>query len=349
MQTGIPIPIPIPIPISLSVLHALLDKHQHLPPEYAEGLSNHLPMALQALHSLGADEQRLRSFADHYVTRFKPWPHARAGQVQNSWQKLRGDISAFADLQATFAASLQAHGTVATLQTVLPDLWPGVAAAAFHGLIRTAHALQAAHAGELASGLAYWAARWQAIAPGPSSPSSSTLVFNEWSDALAAQAGGPRPAGGLITQRMDAVQHTAAHRNLAGRLACDAQTLVQLANFALVQYSRSGNFTVLHMVTASRATGVVVLAAANAQQSALALNALVPAFTAAFLASGIAQTHATEWLHAAIRAWPEIIAAGIQSADDHTVKLVHACCQLASVQSDVLCRQAAEQALCTVT
>jgi hypothetical protein len=338
---------PAPTSIAPGVLHALLDQHQHLPPEYAVGLSNHLPMAVQALHNLGADEQRLRSFAANYVTRFKPWPHARAGHVQNTWQKLRGDISAFAHLRATFAASLRAHGTVATLQTVLPDLWPGVAAAAFHGLIRTAHALQAAHAAELASGLAYWAARWQTMAPGPSSPSGPTLIFNEWSDALAAQAGGPRPAGGLITQRMDAVQHTAAHRNLAGRLACDAQTLVQLANFALIQYSRSGNFTVLHMVTACRAAGVV-LAAANNEHTALALNALVPAFTAAFLASGIAQTHATEGVHAAIRAWPEIVAAGIQSEDDHTIKLVHACGQLASVQPDGLCRLAAEQALRTV-
>ena len=42
---------------------------------------------------------------------------------------------------------------------------PGVAAAAFHGLIRTAHAVQSGHAGEVAAALAYWAWRWQPLAP----------------------------------------------------------------------------------------------------------------------------------------------------------------------------------------
>jgi hypothetical protein len=291
------------VPTASFVLQSLLDEHQHLPPEYAEGLANHLPMALQALHSLGADEQRLSSFAANYVTRFQPWPHASTGEVTPHWQKLRGDVAAFADLRATFAADLQRHGTQATLQTLLPDLWPGVAAAAFHGLIRTAHALQAGHADELASGLAYWAARWQAIASGPSGPpcaSGPALAFDDWSAALAAQAGGPRPAAALITQRMDAVQRTAAHLDLAGRLVIDDQTLAQLSKFALVQYLRSGNFTVLHMVTACRATGVV-LAAANAGPDVMALNSLVPAYTAAFLASGIAPTSSNDRVHARIR------------------------------------------------
>jgi hypothetical protein len=324
-----------------SALQSLLDQYQHLPPEYGDSLSNHLPMALQALHNLGADEQRLHNFAASYVTRFRPWPHAGTGQVKQQWQSLRGDISAFSDLRTTFMANLQRHGTEVTLQMLLPDLWPGVAAAAFHGLIRTAHASQAGHADELASGLAYWAARWQAIAPGLPGPA---LAFGEWSAGLVAQAGGARPAGRLITQRMDAVQHTTAHQDLASRLVLGPATLHPLSEFALHQYARSGNFTVLHLVTASRAAGVV-LAAANAEQHAMALKALVPAYTAAFLASGIAPPNPSTTPMSTIRTWPEIIAAAIQSDDDHTIKLVHASLQLAQMHGDAICQRAAERAL----
>ena len=35
------------------VLHRLLDEAQRFPPEYADQLSNHLPMALTALAGLG--------------------------------------------------------------------------------------------------------------------------------------------------------------------------------------------------------------------------------------------------------------------------------------------------------
>jgi hypothetical protein len=42
--------------------------------EYGGGLSNHLPMALWALHRLGADEARIDSFARGYSTRLAPAP-----------------------------------------------------------------------------------------------------------------------------------------------------------------------------------------------------------------------------------------------------------------------------------
>lgn len=167
--------------------------------EYRGDLSNHLPMALHALHSLGADEERLRAFAVNYVKRFEGAPATPTGQVLTRWQDHRGDFSRFADLRASFALAIAQQGALVTLQQALPDLWPGVAAAAFHGLIRTAHAWEMSHDGELANGLAYWASRWQRVR---AMPSTDPLDFATWSAQLSGHGAAPHPAGRLITERI---------------------------------------------------------------------------------------------------------------------------------------------------
>jgi hypothetical protein len=66
-------------------------------PEYGNGLSNHLPMALVALEGIGATPTRLREFAATYGQRLAamattsqsaPWPGG-------DWLTRRGDPEAF--------------------------------------------------------------------------------------------------------------------------------------------------------------------------------------------------------------------------------------------------------------
>jgi Questin oxidase-like len=304
---------------ALHTLHAVLDDYQHLAPEYTGGLSNHLPMLLHALHTLGADEARLRGYAAGYVKRYEGVRAAVPGQALWQWQKHLGDFGQHANLMATFAAAVRRQGATATLRQVLPDLWPGVAAAAFHGLIRTAHAWQAGHDAELAAGLAYWASRWQPlVAP----PADHTVPFATWSVALAAQVGAPRPEGRLISDRIQTISHSAAYQALAGKLVLAPDTLAQLAAFARDQFTRSGNFTVLHMVTGCRAARVLLAAAPDS--AAAALQGLVPAFAAAFLASGVRHTAGAD-AQQPLASWADVITHALASDDDHVAKIVHAC------------------------
>ena len=60
-----------------------------------------------------------------------------------------------------------------------------------------------------------------------------------------------RPAGALISGRLTAAAGSEAYAQRAERLAVD--TLQPLADLAASLYARSGNFTVLHVVTATRA------------------------------------------------------------------------------------------------
>jgi Questin oxidase-like len=323
-----------------NALRSLLDRWQHLPPEYQGHLGNHLPMALHALHALGADEARLHDFAADYVKRYEGTPAAVPGHLLPRWQDHLGDFSRHADVLATFQQTIAEQGPQQTLQQALPHLWPGVTAAAFHGLIRTAHALQSAHDGELAHGLAYWASRWQAV---PAAPAPAQMPFGNWSAALLAQIGTPRPAGRLISDRMQQARHLPAFLQLSGSLGLTSDSLRQLALLAAEQFANSGNFTVLHMVTGCRAARVLLAAAPNS--AAMALQHLVPAFTAAFLASGITARPPEKDTKQPALDWTTIATQAVRSDDDHTAKIVHACVEEAAAYDAPVYLQAARTAV----
>ena len=298
-------------------LHRLLDANLRLPPEYRDQLTNHLPMALQALHAMGASEQRLDDFFAVYAQRFVGLEAVPDASPVADWCALRGTSDGFAALRATFVRALAGKGRDTVLREALPHLLPGVAAAAFHGLIRTAHAIEAGHDGELAAALAYWAWRWQALAL---PPIQAPLEFDEWANELTAQAADWTCEGPLISIRMGIAAASAPYRALAGRLAASHDLLPRLADFAARRYALTANFTVLHLVTGVRAFRVV---SPWLDDVAAAKLLLVHAFTAAYLAARV-DLRAEPILPPALT-WPEVIAAATASDDDHLVKLVHAC------------------------
>jgi Questin oxidase-like len=319
--------------MSAATLHALIDRSLQRLPEYRGGLSNHAPMALHALSELGADDQRLHDFFNRYAERLEG--RSAGAEPLADWTSARGRIDAFDALRAGFERMLHTQGAADTLRQVLPALWPGVASAAFHGLIRSAHGLQSGHPGELAAGLAYWAARWQ---PCPEVPAGEALSFAAWSDRLEAAALRTRTTGGLITQRMETVVQGEPYRELAAAAPADAATLRDLADWAASVYARSGNFTVLHMVTASRAARVLL---PHSDDPAAAWLCLVRAFVAAALASNLQQRAALP----SIADWDELRATAIASDDEHVIKLVHACIDDSAVYGEGSRRAAAARAI----
>jgi hypothetical protein len=148
-------------------LHALLDDAGRFGPEYGDGLASHLPMGLVALQALGADGPHLQAFFRTESAHLLPAPSPQAWPSGDAWAGRFGDITAWPVYHHLFSQWLAAEGAADVLAQVLPQLMPGCAAAAFHGPIRAAAALRAGHAGELAAGLAYWAARHQPLAPLP--------------------------------------------------------------------------------------------------------------------------------------------------------------------------------------
>lgn len=307
---------------SVTVLHELLDIAARVGPEYGEGLASHLPMALHALHVLGADEARLRQFLARSLTRFDPPPPDPVPRPLADWLASRGALAAHGALKAHFLADLATHGRDAVLRQSLPALVTGVGAAAFHGLIRSAHAVEAGHQGELASALAYWACAWKPLPRGDGG-AAGRLDIDRWIEILKAAPTQPQPPGRLISQRIVQVVGTPSHAALAGRLQGSDRVLPRLAALSVASYRDSGNFTVLHLVTASRAMRVL---SPWFDEPHEALASFGNACAAAWLASGLDPARAAGSAKTAQPLeWDRIIERAIASDDDHVIKLVHAC------------------------
>lgn len=258
--------LPDPTQSSVDALHHLLDEAQAYAPEQHQGLSNHLPMALSALHGLGASPARMRAFFDRHVLVLEAGdqPDSPATPVDD-WLSWRGRTEAFAALRAHFHAALAWEGRDAVLHQALPRLMEAPAAASFHGLIRTAHAIESEHAAELASGLAFWATRWVALPPAVASGRSRFAGVQPWLEALHQHSErhhpGWRASSRLIVDAMREASGTAAYRALADpRWAPphDGGDLLQeLSQVAAAHYAGTADFTLGHVATAARAARVV--------------------------------------------------------------------------------------------
>lgn len=313
-----------------AVLHCLLDESLALSPEYGPQLSSHLPMALEALHALGATAERMREFSARYSASLEPCP---PGANAKAALGVFGDYAAW---RREFGNRLAEQGMDAALRDALAVLMPGVGSAAFHGLIRVGHAVRAEHKGELAAALAYWACRFQPIHAEPGLP----MPLDSWLDALAAMyKGTPRsrlPAQGLISERMAAWAGRSEVQAVAARLS--VQEFPALALAAARLYAVTRNFAVLHVVTSSAA-----MLRLRPWLDDRAMEHFIAAAGVGLLASGAFGTEGGD-LPAPL-SWDALAGAAIGQDDDHVIKLVLACRELDERWPDALWRCAATRAI----
>jgi hypothetical protein len=135
-------------------------------PEYNGGLSNHGPMAAEALHALGRDDAVV-GWAERYRRRLQDYPDAAKPIAESDWREALGDFSRVSDWAAFFNRELKESPWNSVLEKWVSRLAPGLVGAATHGLIRTGHAVRSLtvqetemRKRELAEGLGYWAARY---------------------------------------------------------------------------------------------------------------------------------------------------------------------------------------------
>jgi hypothetical protein len=151
------------------VLDGVLERFAKTGPEFEGGLSNHGPMASEALVALGRPDA-VEPWAEAYARRLEEHPQERARIEPREWRAALGDARRAGDWTAFFGRELAQAPWPALLDTWVARLAPGIMAAATHGVIRTAHAVRALDGDEtpqrlheLAEGLGYWAALYQEL------------------------------------------------------------------------------------------------------------------------------------------------------------------------------------------
>ncbi|HCM2197614.1 TPA: DUF4243 domain-containing protein, partial [Aeromonas hydrophila] len=225
-------------------LHHLLDANRAFALN-GRGTTNHCPMALHALHEMGANPRQLQQFFAHWQAN-----HALPGgeQQQGDEEELQ-----FVRLRQQLATRLADEGWLPTFVSLLEQgLSP--AGGAFHPLIRFACALENGHQGEQAAALAAWQCSPLRVPAGQRAPVQD---IDALLSALARQWEGACWQGKWITKRLRQVTDAPTWASGLPSGVSSSDLLVQLADAALTLYWQTGNFTVLHMVTGSRAAAIV--------------------------------------------------------------------------------------------
>jgi hypothetical protein len=305
-------------------LAALLDAELAYDPVTAHGFSDHLPMALVALHRLGASDARLDELSGRYVHGLLP--------VRPEGQAAR----------AVHDVAIARDGIEPVVRSYLPGRLPGIGSAAFHCVIRLAYALEAGHAGQVAAALAYWDEADEPLGAAPlpeASPDPVALLGALAADpALGCRSFG----GGSISEQMARVAATPEFAAAAG-LRVGPDSLADIAAAARALLAATGDFTALHAVTGTHAVRVV-LPLLDPPARDRALRFLFQAVAAAYVTIGTppvappaAPVVAPGDVAAAAEAvpsWAEIAAAAVANGDEHVVKLAYSAREEAAVYGD---------------
>ena len=334
---------------SSPTLHQLLDESLKFPPEYAGGFSNHLPMALTALHGIGAGNARMADFMAAYLRRFTAPSLKIVPAIVPEWPRLLGRAEAFDALRCAFATALSVSGRDFVLRDALALLITGVGASAFHGAIRVAYAIEANHLGELAAALAYWGASWTPLIP-PEAVEPDLDDVADWLRAIdlrvecVESAGRSRPAS--IDARIHYATQTAVYSLNAGRLrVAGRNTAVLLGELALAgatRYAATHDFTILHIATAARAVRVLL---PWLPKQIGTLDPMWHAVAAASIAADTPVDLSASKLTGKLADWDEILAVARASYDEHVIKLVHAMVAQHAAAPDPAWRLAAATAI----
>ncbi|MFJ3954770.1 questin oxidase family protein [Streptomyces libani] len=135
-------------------------------PEFSGYLSNHGPMAVEAMVRNG-QARTVHRWLDAYAHKLEDVPSPRARITDTNWQEALGDPGRVTDWTRYFTGRVAERPWRELLAEWWPRLLPGIAGAATHPVIRVGHAVRsllaegedAARIAEFAHALGYWAAR----------------------------------------------------------------------------------------------------------------------------------------------------------------------------------------------
>ncbi len=291
---------------------------------YRGGLSNHGPMATEALDHMGAAE-----WIDPFVAAYEPRlePRTPPPERGGDWRGL--------------------------LDEFLPDLVGSAAAGAGHCLLRTAHAVRgieraeaqghvpAVRVDELRTSLVRW--RADTGLPAPSALTGDRSIA-DWSDSLAPLATFDAVPGLLTASLSLAAEQSGFVDAVASLRRSDDphDTLDRLATRALEGYLANDDglarFTLLHGVTVPTMARVLVDHLDEAAQRRL--EAAVAGFVAAAAVAFDRRIDAPDGPLPPVR--PDAARRAGASLDDHTIKFTDACLGLAERTGSDLPLRAAE-------
>jgi hypothetical protein len=319
-----------------AVFDSALESITDCGPDLRNGLTNHAPMAIEALCAMERDDA-VMSWLERYRESMMPWPEAVEPIDSNNWRAALGDIDRVSDWRAFFVEELGRAPWKEVLNRWVTHFAPAICASAAHGVIRVAHAARAlslaetpTRIAELAAGLGYWAACYQEL---PTAPATNVTM--------------ERP-------RM-AIQHVPVvpleQRKFTGTIVASLDRLTEFPPFAAVMNSvdltgdptdviseLTETFARVYLANAhdilstivfvhSVTSGAAVRLLAPHLQESVARDALRYTWQAQCgIYAAFGQRYAPEQTVSALRESREqLIDMAVKNGDEHVIKLTEAC------------------------
>jgi hypothetical protein len=220
--------------------------------EFPVLLANHLPMVLEAMGRLGASPERLEEYAAFYNTEHAvpPMPPRVAPLTEDTWRSAIGRREREADLRDFFAETVSRMGGAEAIRRYLPEMFPGVAASATHGLMRLAYAVLRRDEAEIGNALGYWAATYLhfPVRAGEALPPAGPV---ELVLAMQREPGfrGITVSSTLLWKWIEHMGTMPEFQVLLGRMRPEAGILETLREASLALYAGTMSFEALHAVT----------------------------------------------------------------------------------------------------
>jgi len=321
-------------------LDAVFEANARVLPERAG--ANHYPMAAEALEALGC--------AEHIEPSWRSAASGYAGDVSSNEplerpERALGQYERYGDWLAFFRAQLQRAPWRDVVGKWIPRLTPGLIGGAFHGLIRTGHAVRALRTAnsqprqdELAAALAYWAARYVEL---PTTTEHATLDLHRISSP------GRRDDTPLsffkVTEVVTQNSFAPPLNRLDGRDAhADLTALARECAAGVLEMlvQERHRLWLMHSVTAPGSAQLLLpeLAPSDARRLAAHVRQAVLAWYAALGSDFIPREHE----RASLPDWSPLLARAATSGSVHTIKLMEAL-QRFDTDDDPLWRSVAVQ------
>jgi hypothetical protein len=229
-------------------------------------LTNHGPMAAEALIALGRSE-RVVGWVEGYKKRFmSAYPETHQQITRENWREALGDGNRVADWTRFFNRELKEAAWPQVLEKWSTVLAPGLAAAAAHGLIRTGHAVRSLSVKEtdlrrreLAEGLGYWAAYYQPL-PEKENSKTERLKPAQAINRIPLLPAEKRPQGGSIMIGLRSLNDFPPFSNAANLVEPAGKADLFLSEMTetfatayLKNVNRRNNIALIHTVTGTTA------------------------------------------------------------------------------------------------
>ncbi|MDR3475488.1 MAG: questin oxidase family protein [Devosia sp.] len=309
--------------------------------EFARNYANHAPMVLVALSNLGGSEQRLYEFFEFYrdYKQLLPFVPEVAPVDRSSWESCIGHREREADLRRFFASEVNRLGVKAALATYLPRLAPGIAASAFHALMRMAYGLLRMDKSEIANALAYWTATYLKL---PDSTGAAPIT-DDPAEVLARVTAIPAlhglPVQELIWHNIRQFAAVPEFQPVVDWLEIKPDTTQKMAAAALAVFAGSMGFCALHGVTGMHWMRIVMPYCPTPD---VMLRYFWLGIAGALGEMGFPRIPSAEeldeWRQIKTPDWPEIKRAAIASNDEHDLSLVFSASEEEKVYPDPLYR-----------